>query len=71
MQPKTDGDAARAKQDEEAAAADKPPPLLETVKCLAAAWRGAAAETAAEAGAEVAEALAVPLEPGQYPWQNS
>ena len=66
-QPKANGDAVKAKEDAEAAAAEKPPPLLEAVRCLAAAWRGAAAETAAKAGTEVAEALTVPLEPGKRP----
>lgn len=66
LQTKVNGDAVKAK-DEDAAAAEKPPPLLETVKCLDAAWRGASADTAAIAGVEVAEALTVPLEPGSYP----
>ena len=64
LQPKINGTAAKAK-DEEGAAAEKPPPLLETVKCLAAAWRGVSARTAAKAGPGVADALTVSLEPGR------
>ena len=43
---------------------DKTLPLQESVVALEAAWRGASPETAEAAGNEIAEHLALTLEPG-------
>ncbi len=49
---------------EEGEAEARPPPLPETVRCLAGAWARASAATAAAHGAALARALAQALNPG-------
>ena len=53
---------------EEGEAEARPPPLPETVRCLAGAWARASAATAAAHGAALARALAQALNPGAARW---